>query len=108
MNIVVSVMLTHSIHILNAAGLSSFHHTSHLFFGFIFDALGQENSWENSGRFDSGPITRNRAGEWGSFSICKFVASSVLEEHHTYKTNYNNYSIKSSFLQQSSTFSIMF
>lgn len=31
-NIVVSVMVTQSLHFLNAAGLSSFHHTSHLFF----------------------------------------------------------------------------
>lgn len=66
------------------------YHTSHLFFGFILDPTGQENSWENSGRLDRGPITRNWGGEWGSFSICKFVASSVLEEHHTYKKIYDS------------------
>lgn len=46
---------------------------------------GQLKVSANSGRFDKDPITRKFGGECGSFSICKPMASSVIEEHHTFK-----------------------
>lgn len=62
----------------------SFYHISHLTVGFIGVPSLQWNSSENSGKLDNVPITRNCGGECGSFSICKFVVSSVTAEHHTY------------------------
>lgn len=64
----------------------SIYHISHLSRGFIGEPNGQLNSCENSFKFDNEPITRNFGGECGSFSICKFVVSSVTAEHQTYKT----------------------
>lgn len=59
------------------------YHISHLSRGFIGEPIGQLNSFENSFKFDNEPMTRNRGGECGSFSICKLVVSSVTAEHHT-------------------------
>lgn len=58
--------------------------TSHFSAGFMRDPTGQLNSLENSGRFDSDPMTRKFGGECGSFSICKFIVSSVIDEHQTW------------------------
>lgn len=63
---------------------STFYQTSHLSRGFIFDPSGQLNSLANSGRLESDPMTRKFGGLCGSFSICKFIVSSVMDEHHTY------------------------
>lgn len=57
------------------------YHTSHLCAGFIFEFLGQLNSFENSSIFDSGPITLNFGGLWVSFSIWRVTVSDVMEEH---------------------------
>lgn len=65
----------------------SFYQISHLDTGFMGDPSGQLNSSENSGKLDKGPMTRNCGGEWGSFSICRLVVSSVVAEHQTYFEN---------------------
>lgn len=71
---------------------SHIHHISHLLVGFIGDPNLHWNSSENSSKFDNGPMTRNFGGEWGSFSICKFVVSSVTAEHQTYENlNYGSF-----------------
>lgn len=45
------------------------YHTSHFLNGFIGEPGLHLNSFENSFKLDKGPITRNLAGECGSFSI---------------------------------------
>lgn len=57
--------------------------TSHLLSGFIGEFAGHLNSFENACKFDNGPMTRNLGGACGSFSICRFVVSSVTAEHQT-------------------------
>ena len=41
-----------------------------------------ENAAANSGRFESGPFTRKRAGEWGSITARRRSSSSRYFAHH--------------------------
>ena len=62
-----------------------FYQTSHFSTGFILEPGLQLKLSEKSGKFDNGPMTRYFGGEWGSFSICRLIVSSVIAEHQTFE-----------------------